>query len=172
MIIDNSLVESRIKKAQVMGRAHAMAADSYDRRQKWLAIPAIVLSTIVGASAIASLGDFGKVKFWLDLVICIFSITVAVLTGLQQFLDYAARSQKHADTAAGLFAISRKWELVMHRKITLVEVETLEQELAARIEKSPRVSIELQQLAQEAVERETSGTNQHRYFVAQYRERI
>jgi conflict system pore-forming effector with SLATT domain len=165
-MVDNLIVEMRIEKAQILGRAHAMAADSYDTRQKWLAIPTIILSTIVGASAIASLGDFGKVKFWLDLVICIFSITVAVLTGLQQYLDYATRSQKHADTAAGLFAISRKWELVLNRKIPMAEVEALERELATRIEKSPRVSIELQQRAQKAVMREKLRNDQ-RYFVAE-----
>jgi len=49
-------------KAKQLGRAHALAADICEERGKIFSIPAVILSSIVAASAIAALGDFDRAK--------------------------------------------------------------------------------------------------------------
>jgi hypothetical protein len=62
--------------------------------------------------AIGSLGDYGKVKFWLDLIICIFSITVAILTGLQEMFGNAVNAGAGASLRVG--AIGRPVGMERH----------------------------------------------------------
>jgi hypothetical protein len=146
--MDNYLIAVRRDKAEILGGAHAMAADRYSRRYKWLGIPAAIISTIVGATALAGFIDFGPdhhtAKLALDILLFVLAVTVAVLTTVQTFLDYSAKSQKHADAAARLFALGRKWELRFDTLPGLADVQPLEDELNEIIQQAPRVSIKQQ----------------------------
>jgi hypothetical protein len=96
--MDNLLIAIRRDKTEILGGAHAIAADRCTHRYKWLGIPAAILSTIVGATTLAGFIDFGPehhiAKLVLDIVLCVLAITVAVLTTLQTFLDYPAHGPK------------------------------------------------------------------------------
>src|SRR4051794_23478099 len=101
--MNNYLIASRRDKAEILGGAHAAASDTYTRRYRWLAVPAAILSSIVGATTLAGFIDFGPAhhtaKLAFDIFLCILAISAAVLTTLLTVLDYPTRSQKHAETA-------------------------------------------------------------------------
>jgi hypothetical protein len=146
--MDNQLIASRRDRAEIFGGAHALAADMYASRHRQISIPVIILSTVLGTTTLSSFIEIGKTaKLFVDIVICILAITVAVLAALQTFLDYASRSQAHTNAAAKFFALAQKWELLFNEDSSMREVSTLDELLAELIQRVPRVSIKLQQEA-------------------------
>jgi hypothetical protein len=61
-------ITARRYEAKVLGVAYAMAADMYADRRRLIGIPAIVLSTFVGAMTLSSLIDIGKAKLYVDIL--------------------------------------------------------------------------------------------------------
>lgn len=148
--MDNQTIALKRDKAEILGGAHAMAADMYASRHKWLAIPATIFSIVVGATALASfvgyVPDHHIAKLNLDIVVCFFAIVAAVLTALQTFFDYSSKAQKHADIAARLFALGREWAFLFHEFHDAQEArKSLDDTLDEIIRHAPRVSRELQQ---------------------------
>ena len=79
---------------RILQIGHLRAAARYHLRHKWLGIPATILSIVVGTSVFASLSspkDHSAVGIGVGLV----SVMVAVLTGLQTFLNYPDLASKH-----------------------------------------------------------------------------
>jgi len=89
-----------------------------------------------------------------DLVICIFSVALAILTGLQQLLDYIGRAQRHSAAAADLAEIERKWTLGIDFGASPAQVVNLQKELSARIKTAPHVSQSLQAKAHALIQDE------------------
>ena len=149
--MDNVIISIRRDKAEILGGAHAMAADICARRYKLLAVPLVILSALVGVTTLGGFVDFGPehhtAKLAFDLTLCVLAVVVAILTGLQTLFDYSARSEKHATAARRLFALGRKWEVLFGSYPELEDVVHLEQELDKIIDDAPRVSSELQQLS-------------------------
>jgi hypothetical protein len=153
------LFAERKAKAQILGTAQAMAADSSHGYHLWIGVPAIIISTIVGTAAFAGVSEAGRTHIWISIVVGMLSVSAAVLTALQTFFNFAVKSQKHADAAARFFALSRRlghladkpasysWRLVE-------EIEELDEELNDIIKDAPRVSIKLQTKARELIEAE------------------
>ena len=77
--------------------AHSDAAARCDTRARWLGVPAIVLSTVLGTSIFATLESSpGRTaKAFAGLA----GIAAAVRTALQTFLGYADRAQRHREAA-------------------------------------------------------------------------
>jgi hypothetical protein len=78
-------ITARRYEAKVLGVAYAMAADMYADRRRLIGIPAIVLSTFVGAMTLSSLIDIGKAKLYVDI------LYVFWLSRLLNFLNPIAR---------------------------------------------------------------------------------
>jgi hypothetical protein len=70
-------------------------ADRLRRRYLALGIPVVILTTLVGTSAFASLEQSGGVDDWARALVGVISIAAAVLSSLQTFLRYATRSEGH-----------------------------------------------------------------------------
>jgi hypothetical protein len=97
------LYRSWHRRVAAAERGHRLMADRMRRRYLGLGIPVVVLTTLVGTSAFASLGDARGASVSTggtdsDLVLWVvgsISIMAAVLSSLQTFLRYATRAEGH-----------------------------------------------------------------------------
>jgi hypothetical protein len=91
--------------------AHYDAAKHFARKHYWLGIPAIILAAVVGTSVFASLEK--EVNSTVKIIVASCSILSAVLTGLQTFLNYNQRSEKHRTTASQYSSVKREIEQLL-----------------------------------------------------------
>jgi len=143
-------ITARRYEAKVLGVAYAMAADMYADRRRLIGIPAIVLSTFVGAMTLSSLIDIGKAKLYVDIFICVLAIAVAVLTALQTFLDYPQRSKENKDASVKMLAFEKKWELLLQNPAD-DSVRGLDTAFSKLLRKVPRSPLRLQEKARERI---------------------
>lgn len=89
------------RRARLAQLAHADAAHAQAARARWLGIPVVVLSALVGTSVFATLTDSGPL--WLQILTGMVSVTAAVLAALQTFLraDDVAGEHRAASRAFG-----------------------------------------------------------------------
>jgi hypothetical protein len=92
----------RVTRAQF---GHQLAADKTRRWHFVLGVPIVILTTIVGTSAFAAIGDSPS-TFWKILAGTV-SLLAAVLASVQTFLGYGERSERHR-IAATRYANTRR----------------------------------------------------------------
>ncbi len=99
-------------------RVHRMQIAHYDseayfsRLHLYLGVPVIGLSTIVGTSVFASLRETAQMDPTLQITVGLFSVTAAVLSGLQTFLGYSERAEKHRLGGARFAGLKTRIELI------------------------------------------------------------
>lgn len=95
----------------IVGRAHYLAAEQFGRRHRWLSLPVIILTTVVGTSIFGSLNQnpSTSVKVGAGLL----SLVAAVLAALQTHLGYGQRAERHRASGARYRAITR--DLILFR---------------------------------------------------------
>jgi hypothetical protein len=71
---------------------HELSAELFERKNRWLGVPATVISAVVGSSIFASLAS-EKTSIVLMVVTGSLSICAAVLSALQTFLRYSETAQ-------------------------------------------------------------------------------
>lgn len=74
-------------------RAHFNAARTFQLRNKLLGVPALILSTFVGAAIFSTLESSPDIK--IKILTGLLSVAAALFTGLQTFLSYGERSEEH-----------------------------------------------------------------------------
>ncbi|MDQ4132205.1 MAG: SLATT domain-containing protein [Actinomycetota bacterium] len=87
--------------------AHYKLATQCRRRNAQLGIPAVVLSSVVGTSLFATLSK-DSVSSTLRIVVGLVSVLAAVLVGLQTFLRFGERAEKHVVAADWYSAVRRE----------------------------------------------------------------
>jgi hypothetical protein len=97
------------RRARESQYVHYECSSHFSRRHLWLGIPTGALSTVAGLAAFASLatrvgGVIGT------MVVGLFSISAALLAGLQTFLGLSKRADEHRALAAKYAAVRRKLE--------------------------------------------------------------
>jgi len=100
-----------LKRAREALFSHYTAAEKYDRLNRRLGIPVLILTTIVGTSVFASLQQ--KVDPILQILVGLISVAAAILAGLQTFLGFAERAERHRMTAARYSALRREIEFLL-----------------------------------------------------------
>jgi uncharacterized coiled-coil protein SlyX len=112
----------RVRETQ---RIHYACRNYFDRLHYYLGIPTIVLSGAVGTAVFASLDKqtTGNFKILVGMV----SLLAAVLAGLQTFLRFTERAEKHHLTGAGYASIRRRLEML--KTFPPKDLEQLEQAL-------------------------------------------
>lgn len=98
----------RVDSAQ---RAHYVSAERFRRRSFWLGIPTVILSLVVGSSVFAALKLQPGPR--LQMLVGFLSLSAAVLAGLQTFLGYPERSERHRVAAAKYGALGREMEMYL-----------------------------------------------------------
>lgn len=84
---------------------HYISAKKLEHRNMWLGIPTIFLSAAVGTSIFAELETINVVT---KIAVGLTSVLAAALAGVQTFLRFSERSEKHRVTAAKYGAIRRE----------------------------------------------------------------
>ena len=123
----------RLRESQF---CHYESAKALERMNCWLGIPSVILSTVIGTSIFATLNE--SVNIRVQILLGLVSVVAAVLTGLQTFLRFSERSEKHRAVAARYGALRREIE-----EITLGE-DRIPRELIAPLRES------MDRLAEEA----------------------
>jgi hypothetical protein len=128
----------RLRESQF---SHYEAAKLLGRYTYFLGIPAVVLSTIVGTSVFASLGK--AVDPSLQIAIGLVSVLAAVLAGLQTFLQFPERAEKHRSVAARYGSLRRRIEELIATNtgsFSKEDIAALRGEIDSIAEKAPHVS--------------------------------
>ena len=105
-----SLAADWFRRARESQRAHYECGAWYNRLNRLLGIPTIVLSAGVGTAVFATLdkGASGSLKVILGLL----SVTAAVLSSLQTFMAFGDLGTRHKAAGARYGAIRRSLELL------------------------------------------------------------
>ena len=103
------LLHDWLRRAFENQHAHYQAYEYYSRLHYYISLPVVILTSIVGTTVFATLQK--DVNLWAKLAVASISVAAAVLSGLQAFLRYSERSEKHRTAANGYGAIRRKIEL-------------------------------------------------------------
>lgn len=89
--------------------AHYKVASQLRRRNVWLGLPVVILTTVVGTSLFATLNE-DRLAITLRVIVGAISVGAAVLAGIQTFFSFAHRADQHVLAADWYAAIRRKIE--------------------------------------------------------------
>ncbi len=103
------LFEKWSRRARESQYAHYEAAKSLDSSHYFLGIPVAVLTTVVGTSIYAALQK--EMDWRIRMLVGSFSLLAAILAGLQTYLRYGERAEKHRSIGAAYGEIRRNLEL-------------------------------------------------------------
>jgi hypothetical protein len=95
----------RIQKAQL---AHIKTAVYFERLHLWLGVPVVILTTFVGTSVFATLQKEASTS--IKIVTGVASVLAAIMAGLQTFLRYAERAERHRFSGGKYGALRREAE--------------------------------------------------------------
>jgi hypothetical protein len=95
----------RIRKAQL---AHIKTAVYYDRVNLWLGVPVVILTTLVGTSVFATLQK--ETVPLIRIAAGVASVLAAIMAGLQTFLRYSERAERHRISGGKYGALRREIE--------------------------------------------------------------
>lgn len=102
------------KIAAAAQHAHYLLATRLGRRNRWLGIPTVICSAIVGTSLFATLSKRTEdVPVSLRVLIGLLSVVAAVLAATQTFLRFAERSERHVQAGDWYSAIKRDVEQIL-----------------------------------------------------------
>lgn len=110
--IENHITHFRLR-AHRKARAHYLASKSLANRHLWIGIPIIIISTIVGSSAIIEHAE-NSIHFTSQALASL-SLIAATLSAFQTFFGFSNQSVKHKSAASQYNAIYRKMSL-LHTK--------------------------------------------------------
>jgi hypothetical protein len=131
---------------EVIARAHYLTSDQLEGRNRLLGIPVTVASTAVGTTIFATLQS--STALWLKIMTGLVSIAAALLAGLQTFLNYAEKAQKHKVSGTVYSALRRDFEIFVlrfgpaseeKRSDALTELESLAERLTKSAQEAPSV---------------------------------
>jgi hypothetical protein len=132
----NSILFDWARKAERASNAHYDAARYFSRLNYWIGIPAVGLSSIVGTTVFATFQKTVEGKW--QFLIAFLSVTVAILTGIQTFLRFSERSEKHRLSGARYSAIAR--ELEQHKNSPSSEfIDSIRGRLDGQGEEAPSI---------------------------------
>ncbi len=135
------LLEKWMKRLRESQFAHYEAAKSLGQSNYALGLPAVILSTLVGTSIFASLGE--TVTPSLQISVGIISVLAATLSAVQTFLGFSERAAKQRSIASRYGAARRRIEELLAlsgASIPSEEISKLRIEIESISEEAPNVS--------------------------------
>jgi hypothetical protein len=108
---EKELLLKWIRRARESQMSHYDMADRLNRRDRWLGVVVIAITTLVGTSAFLSLIT-SSVSSFQRVGVGMICVTAAVLAALQTFFRYAERAERHRVVGARYGAIRRKLEAI------------------------------------------------------------
>lgn len=119
------LVLAWIRRARESQLAHYVMSDILARNGRWLGVPVILVTSVVGTSALASVAA-ELIPTWARIITGLLSILAAVLAGLQTFFNYSDRADKHRVFGARYGVTRRKLEQLYARQDQGIDTQLLE----------------------------------------------
>lgn len=104
------LLDDWYRKINYSRKAHYLAADGFRKYAYWLGVPTVIISLFVGTLVFATFAS--KPIFWLQVAVGLCSVLAALLAGLQTFLGYSERSEKHRMAGARYGALRREMDVL------------------------------------------------------------
>ena len=134
-----ALLQRWLKRTRESSFAHNAAEERYFKTNLLLGVPASLFSAIVGTTVFASLEKDVDVR--IKILVGFISIITAILTGLQTFLRYSERAERHRKIAAQYGSIRRTIEqnLVFEDKLTYDVVDQIRKQLDSVGGEAPNV---------------------------------
>jgi fatty acid desaturase len=96
---------------RVCHKAHVRSAAILQRRNRAFGIPVVILSTIAGTAAFATLES--APALWIKILVGLLSVLAAVLASLQTFLGYSELAERHKAASQRCGALRREIEEVL-----------------------------------------------------------
>ena len=155
------LVLAWIRRAREAQFAHYEIANILSRRDKWLGLPVMLITAVVGTSVFASISSVA-VTTEQKIAVGLLSVLAAVLSSLQTFFKFSERSEKHRTAAARFSAIRRKLEMLYVEEGGAQEksyLNTIRDELDQLAEDSPNVPVHIYQRVQKHSYYASAGSN-------------
>jgi hypothetical protein len=130
-----------------MDNAHYQMALRLYRQERWLGVPVIILTTIVGTAIFATLQQDTKVAWQIGTGLL--SVAAATLAALQTFFNYGGAAQRNEEASTGYARIWRQLDQFQLRyahesKATredgLADLANLIKEMDDLEQKAPRVT--------------------------------
>jgi predicted methyltransferase len=130
----------------IVGRAHYIAWETAARKNKWLGIPVVITTTIVGTAIFGTLQESPGVAW--KIVAGLLSLSAAVLSTLQTTLKYSEIAEKHKTAGAkyaamrrglDIFILKHRGESKEKRQVALQEFEEIATKFAELAEESPSI---------------------------------
>jgi hypothetical protein len=121
--------------------AHYQMADTLESRGRFLGVPVILLTALIGTGVLASVAT-DVIPNGSKIVAGLLSLAASVLSSLQTFFNYSDRAEKHRNSAARFGVVRRKLENLYAQRSEAISqqlVDSLRQELDALAQESPRV---------------------------------
>jgi hypothetical protein len=139
----HELVLAWLRRARESQMAHYEMANTLASRERWLGVPVILITTIIGTSVFASL-TATAIAPEAKIAVGLLSVLAAVMSGLQTFFKYSERAEKHRATAARFGAIRRKLEVIYAENAETEEphyLASLREELDRLGEDAPHIPV-------------------------------
>ena len=130
----------------IVSRAHYIASDQFAIRNRWLGIPVVIITTVIGTTIFGTLNENPDPK--LRIAAGLMSLFGAVLAALQTTFGYGQTAERHKAAAARYRAIRRKLKTFRlkysgappdKRGEAIGELEALNEELEAIAAESPNI---------------------------------
>lgn|ERR1035438_3217934 len=119
------LVLAWLRRAREAQLAHYEMANNLARRAKWLGVPVILITAVVGTSVFVSIVD-QVVPVQAKLAIGLLSLAATILSSLQTFFKFSERAESHRVYAARFGAIRRELEALYARTAVAQEVGNID----------------------------------------------
>jgi hypothetical protein len=156
-----ALLQRWLKRARESSFSHYAAEQRYFKTNLLIGVPATVFSAIVGTTVFASLEK--DIDFRVKLLVGTISIIASILTGLQTFLRYSERAERHRKAGGNYSSIRRVIEqnLVFDDKITHDAVDGIRKQLDSVGAEAPNIPDSLWKLAEKRAAGDYFLSNSH-----------
>lgn len=128
-----------LKRAREDSFAHYISETFLSRLHLVIGVPATIFATIVGTAVFSSLEN--STAIWIKIVVGVFSIMTAILSGLQTFLRFSEKAERHKKAAVEYGAIRRLIEqhLVFRDHLTYEMADKIRERLSSIATEAPNV---------------------------------
>jgi hypothetical protein len=120
-----------------VAHGHYRAALRFSRLHLLVSVPTVLLTIIVGTSVFASLQQQPEEKW--KIAVGVMSILAAVFSGLQAFLGYGDKVEKHKIAGSRYNAIGRKLEHMLAKGDDWTELKDIRERIDALAQESPHI---------------------------------
>lgn len=154
-----------LRNYSLIGRAHYINWEKAARKNKWLGIPVVITTTIVGTAIFGTLQESPGITW--KIIAGLLSLLAAVLSALQTSLKYSELAEKHKTAGAKYAAMRRRLDIFVlkhrgksdeNRQVVLEEFEEIATKFAELAEESPSIPDKVYGQAVREFEREEKST--------------